>query len=681
MRFHTRLLAALLAVLMGHQAVALDFADPNFLRVPSPDLNAPKVRRLTLPPTDQGSTGEIGGMSATLSGLQRTLGGWLSDYQAQLALPSRREIDLDQVAGGQCAVVVSACASITDWSPILAQAYARLGEAGGRIRLATTHDYPIATSTTVPSQVTLDLGRAHIDTSGVKAGHGTFGAIKGIVLSPSATIRLGATGGIINGFVRRLGWATTDVLPTNYAGTAITLAGYGAYAHNLLIIGFDKAIAPDTTVLSGQFSRVFLTNLFIDANNGIELLRSADVNWLQNIEGWPFGTIEAYAAQAAGDRQIASILRPGTFLKSSGGMAGGLIDGVTGVGWFIGADLSVGSTMNIGRLRMETPPFQPTGNIGIKLGNNLTNVVIASLALSGYETQVDVDTVDTTRTDITYAYIAQGIDVLRVKTGNIKFGELVADKNSGSVLKLVSTTPLVEMAAHVTNHTGTYLDLPTGARTDRVKVDLRTGLPNGASIISSGTLIDPGTSDSGGVVDLAPVANSVSLSSTAALTTINGGWTGREVDFLITAQREMNNSGNIVVASPITLPVGTRLKLRCGADGNWRAVWLPRALSRSMANQSATCVAPPQSTGVAIIRQVNTAAAYGMIHFRAGTASQAVANLGTAGVNFALGAAGTALTGTTGAANRLTVAPDNTGLLCIENQLGAAVEVRIEFLD
>lgn len=67
MRPLARLAVILTIALVPTGAIALDFGDPAFLRAPSPDLNAPKLRRLTLPMADQGSSSNISGMSATPS--------------------------------------------------------------------------------------------------------------------------------------------------------------------------------------------------------------------------------------------------------------------------------------------------------------------------------------------------------------------------------------------------------------------------------------------------------------------------------------------------------------------------------------------------------------------------------------------------------------------------------------
>lgn len=453
-------------------------------------------------------------------------------------------------------------ASNDDKRAALERAFSRLGSGGGIVHLTPGKDYNIS-GLDIPPMCVIQGPYKHIDTyaDGVTyTGHGTFRFHKGLVLESTGTISTYGSAGLVDCFLKRDGWVYTDDEPTNYAGVMMTSQAYAPILKNVMGIGFG------TLLETGQHPRVYIDKLYGDPLNGLDMDRAADVTRIRDVHLWPFGTIEGYVAGGAVNTD--SLLRSGTALKWRNGAAGSLVDGFFSLGYTTGIDLEVLSTLQATRLRCELPPDANAGSIGLKIGSSVDGISIGSLYLSGYEKGIQVGTTANARADIGFFEMHLGSGtVLEVLSGDITVGQAYSWNRDGIIVDIQNTASHVHAGDWYHRTAGgtitNYVKVPTNGRTDRIKVNMRNEQANGGSIISGGPFVFPGAADSGGVIDLSPQTDKCSTGTTAAeLTTINGGWTGREVSILFVSGRTINGSGNILLTNdPLVIPAGVIITL------------------------------------------------------------------------------------------------------------------------
>lgn len=161
---------------------------------------------------------------------------------------------------------------------------------GGTVVFSDKHY--LASTITVKDYVSL-LGPLDIADEIKPAASASYQGKNGaLILNSAATITLNDSATLGGCVVTRYGMtlpfadaaaATSGVAA--FAGTAVTVAGQGAYIHHALILGFARAI--DST----SFERTRCEYVFGDCTNGIRLATVYDIAYIENCHFWPFTTV------------------------------------------------------------------------------------------------------------------------------------------------------------------------------------------------------------------------------------------------------------------------------------------------------------------------------------------------------------------------------------------------------
>lgn len=179
----------------------------------------------------------------------------------------------------------------TDDSPAFQVLATTLGAMGGGT-FRFNGQYLIDTNLSVPDYVTAKGSLEAPDQLKPSTAADYDGKSGGVlVINSAATITLQDSASICNALLIRKGLdlpfsdAVVAAAGTAaFAGTAITGAGEGFYCHHLLILGFNKAAT------SNGYARGKYEYVFGDCTNGIEIINTGDVFYLDNCHFWPYTT-------------------------------------------------------------------------------------------------------------------------------------------------------------------------------------------------------------------------------------------------------------------------------------------------------------------------------------------------------------------------------------------------------
>lgn len=137
--------------------------------------------------------------------------------------------------------------------------------------------------------------------------------LESTLLVPSTqTITMEGSSCIDGVVVRRSTMSAPENSAAAYAGTAITAGGEDVCVRNCLVVGFNKFF------LSVGFQRINISYTNFDCVNGVDITDCFDTTRIDNVHGWPFGTIDASAPVTTFDTTH-FLFRNGTAFKLSGG--------------------------------------------------------------------------------------------------------------------------------------------------------------------------------------------------------------------------------------------------------------------------------------------------------------------------------------------------------------------------
>ncbi|WP_437871510.1 hypothetical protein ACSD7O_24720 [Methylorubrum extorquens] len=220
---------------------------------------------------------------------------------------------------------------LTDCTALVQRALNTMSAAGGGTLYGDPREfYQIGSNLTVPTNTGIDLGvaQAGLSANGVWGLNpsNVFGLGKGpggtILLAPTATITLAASGKLQNGYIINRDLPTPKTLAetlanvAGYAGTALQPNGSQVHLTNLTVIGFNKAIyAPS------KDGRLTVRDIWCDSTNCLEIANSLDLDHVHRLFANSFYT-QNLATRFPDGYPLDLTVREGTFVSNHDGING-----------------------------------------------------------------------------------------------------------------------------------------------------------------------------------------------------------------------------------------------------------------------------------------------------------------------------------------------------------------------
>jgi hypothetical protein len=310
--------------------------------------------------------------------------------------------------------------SETTYDNALAKAATALGTKGGIVYLGTAANY-VFTSMVVPKSVSI-VGRYKTPPFPGTNQSVDFTNLQWIRIKTGGTITLNAGAYIGQVAIAPEGMAFPQNSSSAWAGTCFTIAGDATGIENVLCVGFD------TCYTAVARARGVIHNLFFDCNNGISIQNAWDTTRINGVHGWPFATIQAYAATLqvvngvdTYDSTIA--YRTGTGMKFRNSNDDTQIDGCIMVGFKIGYDFADTAGIRCGRLWSEC--YSLPGTIGFKFSSAVDNVFINDAQIWGCEKPILMDVQNGNRVAFDRIIVLNATAApLVIQGGNISFNSM-----------------------------------------------------------------------------------------------------------------------------------------------------------------------------------------------------------------------------------------------------------------
>lgn len=199
---------------------------------------------------------------------------------------------------------------------------------------------------TVPSNVTVKAPQSFVGTmtsNSMSAPYHTMGGQ--ISVAPNATITMEAGSCLDGVLIAQHGLTFPQTGPSNYAGTAITVAGDDVSLKNCMILGFNQGITYN------GFQRPHISHCLMDNNNGISISDSSDVGLIFDVHMWPFGTF--YSGVTAANIQRSGIAYN---LQGGGSASGASTDCIDCFCFGYDTGFATGGTGDVGNVFLKCWP-------------------------------------------------------------------------------------------------------------------------------------------------------------------------------------------------------------------------------------------------------------------------------------------------------------------------------------
>lgn len=180
----------------------------------------------------------------------------------------------------------------SDDSTPITNSLSAIGTVGGKLQLAPNKSY-LTGSQTIPAYGTVIGGILRPEQVPVGTTYYSLGSA--LRLKSGATLTMNQGSAIASAVITRDGQTqgpTNDAGATTFlgqfAGTAITAPNIAPTVRDTLIVGHNVGIA--AAAASGTCGRIYLENLNVDCNSGLQISGQFDICRLRNVHCWPFAT-------------------------------------------------------------------------------------------------------------------------------------------------------------------------------------------------------------------------------------------------------------------------------------------------------------------------------------------------------------------------------------------------------
>jgi len=430
-----------------------------------------------------------------------------------------------------------------------------VGVTGGDVLLHKTSRLVVG-NLTIPAGVRLlgQLAGRDATTDNITFSFASRGST--LLTSAGTTITLGAGASIERVLLSpsAIG-AAAQSTTASFAGTAITVAGYGASVQNCVILGYAVGIA------SNNYSRLSICNNAIDANAAIDVQASFDTSRILNNHCWPYLTHAAFWNSGIdyASRDKTKLYRSGSGLKLTNGGDDTRVDGNLFYGFLNGMELQNVSAVNMGINWVDHPNgVNRANNIGARFRNNVSDLVLQTLMVFGTKTGVACEMNAGESISLDLCHIEATDDhAVSVTGGDVYFGNLDAQHIGNRALSIASSASKITLDAYHFESIGAAepIAIPSGGTTD--KIHIGKGYWDGAAgatLTGANALTWPVVPSADPLL-LPPNGDAFLISGTTNFGNIAGGYGGRRITLefqgvlTVNDGAVINMSGNFVTTA------------------------------------------------------------------------------------------------------------------------------------
>ena len=436
------------------------------------------------------------------------------------------------------------------WGAAILAAANSLGVAGGTVQLQEGKTYDVLNDVTLPDGVELAGTLERPDFRDPQTSIG-LADMQGIALASTASIIFGHNSGLTNVFVKRRGMTFPAADPSAYAGTALIFAGDGPVIRNVLVVGFQRILGISAAVAS--CSRYIIDGLYGDGNpaagtGSIDIDKgSFDTSIIRDVHLWPFGTMPN-ATQAA-------LTRTGSGLRLRSNQDDTHLDNILVYGYAKNFDFAGTSAINAGKLWSDNNPTHALAlhQTGVFIGANVTAVAIDQLQVWGAETGLRIETLNTECIQIASAIFASiGGIAIDSTGGELLIGNVFFSGVASNAFRIANNGSHVRARGYALGVAGALVSAPAGASPNfldiKIGVNPANGTADGQPMFVTNT-ITPQAVASAASVNLPNNGNDFTLTGSATVATLVGGYGQRRIRLTFAANAVLSQAGNIVLAT------------------------------------------------------------------------------------------------------------------------------------
>lgn len=461
------------------------------------------------------------------------VGGTTPFSQASAYLPGTLAAKLKNSVAVTDAPYNADATGATDATRAIQLAMNSLAGTGGRV--SAVGRFKLSGNLTVPSGVTLE-GDCGMPGSLVNKQFSPYEAIAcGVLMvNSAATINMQSGASLQSLVIYRDGMTFPAPDSTAFAGTAITAGGHDVSVGRVLVMGFSKGF------YSWGWGRTRIDYFYGDNNNGIEIGKSYDIAYISRAHQWPFATMTSGVSHT-------NHLRTGKAYYLHDVADWAKITDSFSWGYQRGFSISNASSvtlLNVGADNAYGPASGPgplhSGSIGIEvLGNSGDTRIIGAQTAAQATAGVFIDT---------KAGLITNIIGLNIWGGSLN-GVLVQSGDaviSGSVIRRVTYGVTGANTASRVSVSGTrFQDIggnPVNASTPSTQLFIgENDYGNFAGPIVGGVITAQKVA-SAAMLRLPNSGSIFTVTGGTGITTIAGGWAGREVTLIFSDPLAVSNA-------------------------------------------------------------------------------------------------------------------------------------------
>lgn len=431
---------------------------------------------------------------------------------------------------------------VTDDKAAFDAALASMGVTGGYLSLLPKSTYYLSTLS-VPAGCSIRGTLERPDSPQLFSAAG-LATMPGISLSSAGTILLGTNASIVKTLVKRSGMTFPASTWTSFAGNGISLGGDSCVIRDCMVVGFDKCVTVHSSMTMA--SRYTIDGLWADGKNGIYLDKpSFDSSSIVNCHIYPFSTIPGSTFAILG--------RPGSGLYLRTNQDDTHINHTLCLGYLKNFDFAGTGAINCGKIWSDTPAVcAVSGQIGVSLGANTTNVTIDDLQIWGGERGL-VSAQNNSETVFVGNCFIEGTLSHAVDSSGGEFfcPNMKMQAIGGNGLNIGNNGSHFVVRGYAINVTGSIVSVPTSGYSNFIDVDLKSDpffTPDGTAVFGGSALSSwPATSASS--MNLPANGGEFGVSGTATINTLVGGWGTREILLTFASTASLTQAGNMKLAT------------------------------------------------------------------------------------------------------------------------------------
>ncbi len=507
----------------------------------------------TLPDVRNPATGALAGVSALASDLTSTASG-------------KGDILIGHIQSGTGAVAETVQTSLRRF--VYAEQYSSVqaalnsvGATGGDVLLHKTSRLSVG-NLTIPAGVRLlgQIAGNDITSDNITFTFNTLGSTLLTTAGTTITLEDGASIERVLLTPSAIG-AVAQSTTASFAGTAITIAGYGARVENCTILGYAQAVT------SNGYSRLTICNNTVDCQAAFDIQGSFDTTRILNNHCWPFLTHGAFWNSGVdyASRDKTKLYRTGIGLKLTNGSDDTRIDGNLFYGFLEGMELQNVSAVNMGSNWIDHPNgVNRASNIGARFRNNVSDTIAQTLMIYGVRTGVafEMNAGESVSIDLLHVEATDDHAVAGT-SGDYYIGFLDAQHIGNRALSIASASSKVVLDAyHFESITATEpISVPSGATLDKIRIGAGYWDGSAGAALIGANPLTPAVVASAATIFIPVNGDLFLVSGTTNISTIGGGWGGRRVTLIFQGILTVTDGAVLNIAGNFTTTANDVLEL------------------------------------------------------------------------------------------------------------------------